>query len=106
MSTAPGPSAAHQAIYRACMKEAASQGRALMLRILRRAAETLQRRAVTGPDELERRACADAARTLIKHETTLCDAYPQALLAEFAGAISGDARKAGAVTFDALQLMG
>lgn len=88
------------------MKEAASQGRALMLRILRRAAETLQRRAVTGPDELERRACADAARTLIKHETTLCDAYPQALLAEFAGAISGDARKGGAVSFDALQLMG
>ena len=105
MSTAPGPSAAHQALYRACMKEAASQGRALMLRMLRRAADSMQRRAVTGPHEDERVQWADAAQTLIKHETALCDAYPQALLSEFAGAISGDPRKA-AVSFDSLPTMG
>ncbi|HEY8050365.1 MAG TPA: DUF1631 family protein [Ramlibacter sp.] len=107
MSGAATPTApAYQAIYRACMKEAASQGRALMLRIVKHAVETLQRRAITGPDEVERRQSAEAARTLVKHETALCDAYPQVLLTEITNAISGDARKAGAVSFDSLQLMG
>jgi len=96
----------YQALYRACMKEAASQGRTLMQRLVVRAGQAMQQRAVTGPDEIERRLLAEAARTLMKHEAALCEAYPQALLSEFAHAIAGDTRKAAALSFDSLELMG
>ena len=58
------------------------------------------------PDELEQRLLRDAARTLVKHEGSLCEAYPQVLLAEFAQAISGGSRKPGSLSFDSLELMG
>ncbi|MEJ6022408.1 DUF1631 family protein [Ramlibacter sp. PS4R-6] len=96
----------YQALYRACIKEAAAQGRALMQRLVVRAGESLQRRGTTGPDEIERRLSVEAARTLMKHEQSLCEAYPQALLAEFAHAIAGDTRKAATLSFDSLELMG
>ena len=102
MSSGPGPSASQQSVYRGCIKEAAAQGRALMLRMVRRAVDSLQRRAVTGPNEDERDGLAEAAQALVQHESELCDAYPRALLSEFAGAIAGDPRKAAAVRFDAL----
>ena len=88
------------------MKEAASQGATLMRRLLVRAGESIQRRSVLAPEEFSRRQFADAARTLMKHEHALCEAYPHALLTEFAHAIAGDTRKAGTVNFDSLQLMG
>jgi hypothetical protein len=97
---------AYQALYRSCMKEAAAQGRTLMQRLVRRAALAMPQRAALAPDEPERKLLSDAARTLMKHEDVLCEAYPQALLAEFAHAISGDARKSGALSFDTLELMG
>ncbi|HWP12643.1 MAG TPA: DUF1631 family protein [Ramlibacter sp.] len=96
----------YQALYRACMKEAAAQGRTLMQRLARRAALEMPRRGALARDEHERRLLADAARTLMKHEGALCEAYPQALLAEFAQAISGDTRKSAPLSFDALELMG
>ncbi len=89
------------------MKEAAAQGRSLMQRLVRRAAFTMPKRAALVPDEAERKLLLDATRTLNKHEGSLCEAYPQALLAEFAQAISGgDARKSGTLSFDSLELMG
>src|SRR4051812_32488434 len=100
-----GTAPAYQALYRACMKEAASQGRTLMQRLITRAAESLTRTAVMA-DEFDRKLLGDAARTLVKHETALCEMYPQALLTEFAHAIAGDMRKSGSVSFDALELMG
>lgn len=96
----------YQALYRSCMKEAAAQGRTLMQRLVRRAALGMPQHAAMAPDEAERKLLTDAARTLMKHEEVLCEAYPQALLAEFAQAISGDPRKLGALSFDALELMG
>jgi hypothetical protein len=96
----------YQAQYRACMKEAAAQARTLMRRLVRRAAMTLPQHAVLTRDEHERKLLTDAARTLMKHEAALCEAYPQALLAEFAEALSGDSRKSTGLSFDALELMG
>jgi hypothetical protein len=77
------------------MKEAAAQGRMLMQRLVVRAR-----------DGLRRRGADDAERTLMKHEATLCELYPQALLSEFAHAIAGDTRKAATLSFDSLELMG
>jgi len=96
----------YQALYRACMKEAAAQGRTLMQRLVRSAAASMPHRAARARDEHERALIKDAARTLMKHENALCEAYPQALLAEFAQAISGDSRRSGPLSFDALELMG
>jgi hypothetical protein len=87
------------------MKEAAAQGRTLMQRLVRKSALTLPHRASLIGDEPERKLLSEAARMLMKHEGALCEAFPQALLAEFAQAISGDARKA-ALSFDAIELMG
>ncbi|MDB5871778.1 MAG: hypothetical protein JWQ07_1220 [Ramlibacter sp.] len=101
-----GQPTSYQALYRTCMKEAAAQGRTLMQRLVRRAAMTLPHRAAMIPDEYERKLLTDAARVLVKHEGALCEAYPQALLSEFAHAISGDARKPAALSFDSLELMG
>ena len=100
------PNLPYQALYRTCMKEAAAQGRMLMQRLVRRAAQTMPLRAARIGDAAERKLLTDAARTLLKHEGALCEAYPQALLGEFAQAISGDTRKAGALSFDSLELMG
>ena len=105
MSTvAPAPS--YQQLYRSCMKEAAAQGRTLMKRLVVRARTSLTQRATQTPDLHERNLLTESARILMKHDIALCEAYPQALLAEFAQAIAGDTRKAGALSFDALELMG
>jgi hypothetical protein len=96
----------YQALYRSCMKEAAAQGRMLMQRLVRRAAQSMPLKAARIGDADERKFLIEASRTLLKHEGALCEAYPQALLAEFAHAISGDTRKAGALSFDSLELMG
>jgi hypothetical protein len=105
MSTAP-QNISYQALYRACMKEAAAQGRTLMQRLVARAGESLPRRALAAFDDRERKLLTETWRTLVKHEGALCEAYPQALLAEFAQAIGGAPRKSGALTFDSLELMG
>ncbi|HSV34080.1 MAG TPA: DUF1631 family protein [Ramlibacter sp.] len=105
MSTAP-QNTSYQALYRACMKEAAAQGRVLMQRMVVRAGDDMARQAATTFDEHEKKLLTEASRTLVKHETALCEAYPQALLGEFAHAIAGDIRKPGPLSFDALELMG
>jgi hypothetical protein len=105
MSSAP-QNMSPQALYRACMKEAAAQGRTLMQRLVARAGDSLPRRAAASPDERERKLLTESWRTLVKHDGALCEAYPQALLSEFAQAIGGVARKSGALSFDSLELMG
>lgn len=96
----------YQALYRSCMKEAAAQGRTLMQRLVRRVALSIPTRAALVPDVQERQLLGEAARVLMKHEGALCEAYPQALLAEFAQAIAGDLRRGAALSFDSLELMG
>lgn len=105
MSTAP-QNMSYQALYRACMKEAAAQGRTLMQRLVARASDSMPRRAAATVDERERKLLTEAWRTLVKHEGALCETYPQALLAEFAHAIAGASQKSAALSFDSLELMG
>ena len=95
-----------QALYRACMKEAANQGKSLMERLVERASPAMLKRAAAAKDDIDRRSISDAAHMLVKHQGALCESYPQALLAEFAQAIAGAARKATAISFDSLELMG
>lgn len=102
---APSQSSPYQALYRSCMKEAAAQGRTLMQRLVRRVALSMPARAALAPDPQERKLLTESAQVLMKHEGALCEAYPQALLAEFAQAIAGDLRR-GALSFDSLELMG
>lgn len=106
MSTA-AQAPSYQKLYRSCMKEAAAQGRSLMKRLVVRARTSLTQRATQTPEVQERNLLTESARILMKHDISLCEAYPQALLSEFAQAIAGDTRKAGgALSFDALELMG
>jgi hypothetical protein len=88
------------------MKEAAAQGRTLMQRVIARAKLDMPQHAARSPDVVERNLLIEATKWLLKHEQQLCEAYPQALLAEFAHAIAGDGRKGGAISFDGLELMG
>src|SRR5436190_16575132 len=89
MSAVP-PNTTYQALFRTCMKEAAAQGRGLMQRLVRRAVMSMPQRAGLSADEHESKLLHASARALFDHEAALCEAYPQALLAEFAQSISGD----------------
>src|SRR4051812_11327843 len=77
-----------------------------MQRMASRAHDAMQRTAAHSGNERERQFLFECARTLIKHEASLGESYPQALLSEFAHAIAGDTRKASPVSFDSLELMG
>ena len=98
--------ASYQSLYRSCMKEAASRGHALMQRLTSRCVKSMAQRATGMPDAHERNLLTEAARILMKHQEALCEAYPQALLAEFAQAIAGANARAPALSFDSLELMG
>ena len=105
MSAVP-QNASYQALYRSCMKEAASRGHALMQRLAGRCVKSMAQRATGMPDAHERNLLTEAARILMKHQDALCEAYPQALLAEFAHAIAGANARTTALSFDSLELMG
>lgn len=104
MSTAP-QSTQYQALYRACMKEAADRGRTLMERLVVHCRQAMPQRADMS-NSVERKLQLDALQLLLRHEAALCQGYPQALLAEFAQAIAGSEGRAGALSFDSLELMG
>ncbi|HZY17943.1 MAG TPA: DUF1631 family protein [Ramlibacter sp.] len=103
--TASSPSL--QSVYRACIKEAAADGRDLMQRAIRRVQASLADRTARAPDAPVRQAVHEAITLLGKHEPALCVAYPQMLLTDFAQAISGHAARqgAGALSFAELELV-
>jgi hypothetical protein len=105
MSVIP-QNASYQSLYRSCMKEAASRGHTLMQRLVARCIKSMVQRATGMPDANERHLLTEAARILMKHQEALCQAYPQALLAEFAQAIAGANARSSALSFDSLELMG
>ena len=105
MSAAP-QNVSYQALYRSCMKEAASRGHTLMQRLALRCVKSMAQRATGMPDAHERNLLTEAARILMKHQDALCEAYPQALLAEFAQAIAGANARSSPLSFDSLELMG
>ncbi|MBA2961620.1 MULTISPECIES: DUF1631 family protein [Ramlibacter] len=94
-------------VYRACIKEAAAQGRDLMQRAILRAQGTTAGRLARAADPLERQLVHDALQLLARHEGALSVAYPQALLAEFSLAIAGNGtpRPAGTLSFAELELV-
>ncbi|MDB5753080.1 MAG: hypothetical protein JWP65_3501, partial [Ramlibacter sp.] len=94
----------HQAAYRACIKDAAADGAGLMRATLARALEDLPRQAAAVPDVVERNLLLEAVAVLRERQHALAEAFPPALLAEFAVAIAGD--RASSLGFDALPLLG
>ncbi|MFC5497996.1 DUF1631 family protein [Caenimonas terrae] len=107
MTTSAVPqNASYQALYRSCMKEAASRGHTLMQKLATRCVKSMAQRAAGMPDQHERNLLTEAARILMKHQEALCEAYPQALLAEFAQAIAGANARSSVLSFDSLELMG
>lgn len=94
----------YQAAYRACIKDAASDGAALMRSTLARALEELPRQAVAIADVVERNLLLEAVAVLREHQYALADGFPHALLTEFAHAIAGD--RSSSLGFDALPLLG
>lgn len=99
----PAQQPQYQAAYRACIKEAAVHGAALMQGALARAQETLPGMAMAMDDVVERNLMLDAVLVLRDHQQTLAQAFPQALLAEFAQAIAGD--RASMLGFESLPLL-
>jgi hypothetical protein len=98
----------HAALYRACISEAASEGRSLMGRLVEHARHSLHQRSGTINDAQESAALTEALRQLNKHESQLCQRYPAALLEAFSEAVSGEKARPtalSALSFDQLELM-
>jgi hypothetical protein len=94
----------YQALYRACIKDAAAQGAGLMQAVLTRAAGELRQAAAALDDVVERGLLLEACHVLGEQQQALVQAFPQALLAEFAHAIAGD--RASPLSFESLALLG
>jgi hypothetical protein len=94
----------YQAEYRACIKEAALAGADLMQAMLARALRELPEKAARMDDAIERAMLLDAVTVLREQQPVLASAFPQALLAEFTQAISGD--RATPLSFDSLSRLG
>ena len=94
----------YQSLYRACIKDAATAGADLMQATLERALRELPAMAARIDDVVDRNLLLDAAGVLSEQQQVLVDAFPQALLAEFAQAIAGG--RSSAFSFDSLPLLG
>lgn len=94
----------YQALYRACIKDAATHAADLMQATLARALAELPQVAERLDDGIERGMLLDAIGVLRDHRQALVDAFPQALLTEFAHAIAGD--RGSTVSFESLAVLG
>ena len=94
----------YQSLYRACIKDAALGGAALLNAALARAAAELPQVAAALPDVVERSLLLESLEVLREQQQALVDAFPQALLAEFAQAIAGE--RVSPLSFESLPLLG
>jgi len=99
------------ASFRAVVAEAARRGHELIGQSIEHARQALPHRMSMASNGQDRESQAEAMRLLLQHQADLRTQYPQALLAEFAQAIAGSPGQpskepAGALSFDALELMG
>ncbi|MCD6077548.1 MAG: hypothetical protein K0R89_1486 [Ramlibacter sp.] len=94
----------YQSLYRACIKDAALGGAALLQSTLVRAAAELPQAAAGLGDVVERSLLLEALEVLREQQQALAEAFPQALLAEFAQAIAGE--RASPLSFESLPLLG
>ena len=92
-----------QALYRACIKDAAVQGAELMRSTLAHALRELPQAAAALDDVVERGLLAEAVAVLRDRQPALVEAFPPALLAEFAHAIAGD--RGSPLSFESLSLL-
>jgi hypothetical protein len=93
----------HQASYRACIKDAALGGADLLQATLARARSELAAQAAGHADVVERALLLEAVDVLRDRQQALVDAFPQALLAEFAHAIAGE--RLSPLSFESLPLL-
>src|ERR1700759_4779263 len=93
----------YQALYRACIKDAAVAGAPLMQATLARALQQLPERAADLDDLIEPAMLLEAFDVLRDPQQPLTNAFPKALLAEFAQSIAGG--RASALSFESLSLM-
>lgn len=93
-----------QALYRACIKDAATGGDTLMRATLARAMQELPRLADAQDDRIERSMLLEAMAVLREQQASLVEAFPQALLTEFAHAIAGE--RASLLSFESVALLG
>lgn len=94
----------YQALYRACIKEAALAGGGLMQAALGRALRELSQRAAQIDDVVERNLLLEAVHVLGEQQPALAGAFGQVLLAEFAQAIAGG--RSASLSFDAVAILG
>lgn len=94
----------YHALWRACIKDAALAGGALMQAALARALQELPDRAAAIEDIVDRNLLLEAVNVLREQQAALATGFPQALLTEFAQAIAGD--RVSSLSFDALPLLG
>lgn len=97
------PAPHYQALYRACIKEAAAQAATLIQAALARALNDLPGQAMALQDVVDRNLLLEAVLVLQEHQPALAAAYPQALLAEFTHAIADD--RSSDLSFAALPLL-
>ncbi len=102
--TGPAQPPQYQAVYRACIKEAAAQGAALMQATLARALNELPQHAPAISDPVERSHLMEAVAVARVQQHALAEAFPPALLAEVAQAIADD--RGPGPGFDVLTLLG
>lgn len=93
-----------QAFYRACIKEAASHGEALMHGTLARALRDMPGQAAQCADPVERAMITQAASALRDHQHAFVEGFPPALLTEFAHTLAGD--RGSSLAFESLPLLG
>ena len=94
----------YQSLYRACIKDAALGGASLLQSSLVRAAAELPQVAASLDDVVERSLLLEALEVLRERQQSLAEAFPQALLAEFAQAIAGE--RVSPLSFESLPLLG
>ncbi len=93
-----------QAFYRACIKEAAAHGEAMMHGTLERALRDMPGQAAQAADPAERAMITQAASALLDHQHAFVEGFPAALLTEFAHTLAGD--RGSSLAFDSLPLLG
>jgi hypothetical protein len=100
---APTPQAPYQALYRACIKDAAAHGAALMRAAIDGALEAIPQAASRTGDPAERGLLVEAAAALRGRQYALEEAFAPALLNEFAHSLAGD--RGSSLAFETLPLL-
>jgi hypothetical protein len=93
-------------LYRACIEDAARQGRLVLLRAIAAVEQSLDQRARRAPDATQRAAVHDAIGLLHRHGPMLAERYSEALLLRFTlPSAAPSSRGGGSLKFTELELV-